>query len=244
MLLFLLLLNVITSYVFRELYLRKVSTVTQLRKSSIDGKNFYLMAGMNNQPEVGFKFLTEWIPEKDGIYLLRYNNVGFKPDYFSKNLKKNLKKNSVLCAISVGEQVMAEVGGNEIIRVAVNPCVSSSTLKDEIRKKLIVGAPIVMLMVRATGWLAFLPILPADAGRYSLSLLSDQLMAIAFGEICPRECLCQKVILSKEDEFLDNEKIQEIYEGEILWINTKHARTSGEYSSEYLEAFKKILTPS
>ncbi len=214
----------------------------------------FLAAGNLAQPEKAFEFLRP-VFERKPYAFLQFKMIGWDSRATAKAIiDESIKsgKNVTLWTISVGDHVGRYLegyffgqqefkrGGTRIY--AVNPCPTRRALRAGLRGLLMIAAPILWVIAHLLGWLSIVPFIPATGGKYSLILLADQYMGIAY-DMCPKNTSqTQGIILSTQDELLDNEFLEKGYFTciKIVYVSTRHGDTVG-MSHEYLRGAKELL---
>ena len=203
-----------------------------------------LIAGMLSQPESAYQYIN--MPYGCSGYL-KFSLLGYNPKKSGKQLKELAKSKDYVIGISVGCKsiIYADSPGKK--RILVNPCTHSITLKAEYQMLLQYLSPILEVVSYALGWLSILPVIKTKLGdRYSLALLADQLFWIYYGDPEYEKTASQVgtgLILSKSDEFLENDIISEIYRrSSIEKVPARHGFIASQYVAQYFnEAINKLL---
>lgn len=233
--LILFLLNAISAAVWRILAHRgQLATYGSRRYGE---KHYILLAGFKNQPSNAFKT----IPFKNSrVITMSYSAFGFNPKTAGKQLDRLSRVEDTVLAISLGAKSVA-YSKKEFSAIAINPCSFPGSLKPEIRDWFKSRALPLEILSFLLGWLSFLPVITADAGKYSLALLADQMFWISYGD--PTEHKFSHIILGERDWVLDNESIRNRYPGShFLSLDTSHASLNDEKDTKaYNEAIQKIL---
>lgn len=205
----------------------------------------YFIAGTFNQPQYAFRFLTKEV--QGGLAFAQFDNLGWNAFDTARAIAHDICKNryrATIYTISVGDQVaryLEDTLGDMVKVITINPCTRPQVLKPFFFYGSKIVAPLLQLVCHLIlGWLSALPILHTANDNYSLILLADQLMAIAYGD--PPRVKAQTVglVCSNEDEFLRNTQIiQEFANVPTSIIAAKHARTT-EKPNLYLDAIRNL----
>lgn len=243
LILIVLIVNIVTAGVARIVFSRRLKVTREFLLFDMNKARpvVLLVAGMMNQATKAFSFSRF---EGYDICYLNFSMFGFNPRLAGRQIRELYKEGDVVLGISIGAK--AAVYSGETEQILINPCVFPETLQLKLRLPIKIFAPLIEFVSYGLGWLAILPVIPADSGRYSLALLADQLFAIGYGE--PNRQLVEEgnikgVVLSIRDEFLDNDVIEKTFSNsEIVWIFTKHGRTTEAGSKGYYRlAVEKFL---
>ncbi len=200
------------------------------------------IAGLQNQANKAYQYLQ--FPDYEEVPL-RFSYFGYNPRNTAKQLQAIVQDGDAVLAISISAKTVefSDVS-QRCTTVLINPCSHPLTLKPPFRlltKTLTWPAEVLSY---GLGWISVLPIIPADMGeRTSLALMFDQLFWIGHGEpTCSLENT--GIILSTQDEFLDNDALRELYPGmPSREIDTRHGRTgSPKVAGLYETAIQEILT--
>ena len=203
------------------------------------GSHFYIICNFLNQPQNAFKYIA---PPR-AIYL-RYSLLGYNPKNAGFQLSGLMYDKDIAIGMSIGAKAIAYAPTRHENTIFVNPCTHKSALKPSLRPVITILALIAKLASYALGWLSIIPIIPthAENERYSLTLLADQLFWMAYGN---PPVIKAKVILSKDDEFLDNDAITKLYDLDktnSICIKTLHAHTDDETCAvAYAKAVNHLL---
>ena len=98
----------------------------------------------------------------------------------------------------------------------------------------------------ALGWLSFIPFISYDHNYYSITLIADQVYDMKHlkpSESMRLKNLPRKILLSKYDQFLDNQAIEKYYQkADIQYINCKHGTVSDPNDAQlYLQGVQKLI---
>gem|GEM_PF-4266327 len=245
-----LLLNIISCFIFRRFIHRGRMEILNFCPQGARPKSCCLfLAGMMNQPGAAFSRLRT--ATADQMVYAEFSIFGW-------NAKESIKQLNeyngfiehvplTVFSISVGDKVAR--GITECKRIyALNPCPSPEVLNFRFRILSPVLAIVLELMTFLLGWIAVLPIIPADDTNYSLALLADQLFEIGIRRSKRRNIHRSCIVLSSRDEFLDNEKVKAYFwinNRRIIEIDTHHGRTADpEASTLYNRAILRLMTES
>ncbi len=205
----------------------------------------YFIAGNLNQPEAAFKFMRSEFGEN--FTYVDYNTHGWSVFDTVEKIAEDIIYHGYqarIFTISVGDHVaryLEHYGTRDIEVYAINPCPNHTTLRRLLSLLLVIGAPLLSLLCYGLGWLSIIPVIPTVGGKYSLMLLGDQYMAIAY-DLPPRAATKTiGVICSKNDELLRNEVIRQVFDhANIIEIDTTHGDTVGA-GLEYLRGMQELL---
>ncbi len=205
----------------------------------------YFIAGNLNQPEAAFEFMRSEFGEN--FTYVNYSTHGWSAFDTVEKIATDIIEHSYqarIFTISVGDHVaryLEHYGTRDIKIYAINPCSNHTTLRRPLSLLLVMGAPLLGLLCCGLGWLSIIPVIPTVGGEYSLMLLADQYMTIAY-DLPPRAAAkTVGVICSKNDELLRNEIIRQFFgSAKIVEIDTTHGDTVGA-GSKYLQGMQELL---
>jgi len=209
------------------------------------GETVFLIAGNLAQPKAAFKFLAPQLQERRCAALC-YKMIGWSALETARTIVRAAGEGTaVVYAISLGDQVARHLetlmprGRLKIL--AINPCPSRMALRKWVRWLLTVVAPVFWVVCHLLGWLSVIPMIPATGGKYSLILLADQYMALAYGLTPWTTTRTRGVILSQHDKLLDNRYLKSLFKkSRIIRIPTKHGDTV-RAGAEYLRSVNELL---
>lgn len=219
------------------------------RKARSSNKMSYFIAGIMDQPQPVFRFIKNDI--QGGITYVNCNRYGWSPEKIAQTIAYDISKHNydaTVYTISIGDHVARYLDNpfNQHIKiVAINPCSTPKMLRLRWRILLKPVTALLVVFCMALGWLSAISLIPAINGKYSLTLLADQLTEMCFSE--PRQHTNRTigVICSQHDCFLNNQAVQDYFafvgEDRIITLNTHHAYTVRE-PQLYQEAVRQILT--
>ncbi|MBR0403248.1 hypothetical protein IJI55_01720 [Candidatus Saccharibacteria bacterium] len=226
--------SIVIATILRLWHAGKMNIVGEVNDGSV-----ILVAGMFNQADSAFNLLR--LPNRHYVYA-NFSNLGFDAASAGKQLLRLIKDNPIY-GISIGAKVSAYAEAEKAIWI--NPCIDPKTLKGNLYWPIKIGAPILEAVSCLLGVIAFLPIIPTGiAGNYSIALLADQLFCIGYGSPTVAPSDTKAIILSSQDEFLDNGKVVEICGCNQCYviIDTMHGRTADPAVSEwYSRAIENLL---
>jgi len=208
-----------------------------------DGKMTYIIAGnMGQADEASAQIVDDII---GGVTFVNYGNFGYSPSKFIKAVENDISTlphdtQVTLVAISLGNQVAQTVSNRlQCPLYAVNPCMGASS-PNSAMKVVCVGIAIVGTPVEfGLGWLSCIPFSSNPPTRdYSLATLIDQFRSICvFSTGHPTNPALTKVVISNDDELLDNAAVEEFFAGcEVVRINAKHGSINN-----YPDAYRTAL---
>lgn len=172
----------------------------------------YLIAGLFNQPRKAYEKL--WDEMEGGVTLVTFRATGWRPLDMARDVANDIKQHertARVYTISVGDQVGRYLNmfrDNDTQVIAINPCGHSSLLKSGQRKLSALGTVLCYLVSYLLGWFSLIPCLP---GGYSLPLLADQFLQLLDYGVPQYYSNVAGLVLSSEDECLENNLITETY---------------------------------
>lgn len=208
MLLKIFLIWVIGSIVLRLTLLKPSGRIETLYYDEEEDIASFFIPGINGPPKEVFETYAASVA--GNVYLVHHSHHGFSPKLLARQIEQHAKNHGYnkinIYSISVGCKVAQKLEKNTDNSVLLNPCLKPAHLKPGLRMILQITTPILVLLRIALGILADLPILPIDGTWRSLSENFEQLFYIAWVPYdFPRNI--RGVILSQEDQFLDNNEI-------------------------------------
>ena len=204
-------------------------------------KMLILLAGSMSQPEDDFAFI-ESIKEKEqavnAVLRPRYSMFGWHADNSARQLDQLIRETYTdqveVYTRECGDKVVRLMNSEKIEKIfAINPCPVPSTLKE--RKKVRTEAIVLQLVSFLVGWISIIPIFRAGSGRYSLALTADKMWEISTND-SPQPTRVQRtyIVLSEEEQYLDNVSILRFYEA---------ANLRKDYNDLRMERVKYVKAP-
>lgn len=200
-----------------------------------DNKIIFLSAGNLAQPKKAFQFLKP-ILRREQCAFLEFKMIGWSPRSTTKAIVEEITSSgceATLWTISVGDHVGRYLGTYSCRKFpmqtyAINPCPERKALRHGLGGLLMIVAPILWTLAHLLGWLSIIPIIPATGGKYSLILLADQYMVVAYDTPEKNTARTHGVILSSQDELLDNNFLEKYFKNtKIVYVSTHHGDTVG-----------------
>lgn len=212
-----------------------------------ENEMIFLSAGNLAQPREAFRFLRSILKRKQFAFL-KFKMIGWSALETAKAVTRAVGPDDqvTVYAISVGDHVARylEVSAisDRLEVYTINPCSNCRALRQGLRILLTIAAPIFWVICHMLGWVSIIPFIPATGRKYSLILLADQYMVIAFDKPPLHTSRTRGVVLSATDELLDNNYLeQEAFVGvRVARVPTRHGDTVGR-GYEYLRGIKKLL---
>lgn len=206
----------------------------------------FLSAGNLAQPWKAFQFMQSVLRGTQYAFL-RFRMIGWSARATAKAVAQTTRSydRATMYAISVGDHVARHIESLPISGrfqiYTINPCPNRRALRSSLRFLLTVSAPILWVFCHLIGWLSIIPLIPATGGKYSLVLLADQYVTIAFDTPPLHTSRTKGVILSTMDELLDNGYLRQTFaDNKITNVPTRHGDTVG-MDSEYLRGVEELL---
>lgn len=242
----LLILNVISCVIFRFVA-GGYPDIIHYRELS-GGKMTYVIAGNLGQADEASAMIADDIV--GGVTFVNFSSFGYSPSLFRQRIQKDMDTypegtEFAVVAISLGNQVAQELAHTDgVIHYAINPCVGvrflNPTMKVACVALAIVGTPVEI----ALGWLAYVPIFNVmnqpPTRNYSVATLIGQFRAICFGVNSMIRTRLTGVVVSKQDELLDNSVVRSYYKGcQIVEIDAKHGSINN-YPEAYRDALREL----
>lgn len=205
-----------------------------------------LSPGNLAQPRGAFGFLFPLLREKRCIFL-KFKMIGWSAKSTVKTvLKATQDADSIMVfTISLGDQIARRLEKTSVWKkldvCAINPCPSRKALKPIWRWLLTFLGPVFWVFCHAIGWLSIIPLIPGTGGKYSLVLLADQYMTLAYSR--PPRCTTRtkRVLLSRNDELLRNAYLERFFRrANIEWVPCGHADTVRQ-KPVFLHGVAKLL---
>lgn len=233
------------SFILFRMQRRRTCHLITWRKARSSRVMNYFIAGVLNQPQNAFRFLTKEV--RGGLTFVQYDMLGWSAKDTAQQIAHDICKNrynATIYTICVGDQVaryLEDILGNVKV-VTINPCSWPELLKPLFYYGGKIIAPALMIICHlGLGWISALPLVRFKWGAYSLVLLADQLAEIAYG--CATHCTTgtQAVVCSTEDKILQNDKIIESFQtSNIGFVSVKHGYTT-EKPVLWLDAIRQLL---
>ena len=202
----------------------------------------FLIAGTGNQPKPAFAFMEPDLREKGYAFTyLHYKQIGWNARVTADQLRDAITPHEpcTLCTISVGDHVARYLERYTLPKLsvyAINPCPRRKTLQLKWKIALVALAPLAQIVCHLLGWLSLIPVVPSVAGKFSLMLMVDQYWSLAYDHPPRSFTHTRGVVLSRSDEFLDNDQIKrEFWTAKSLTIPSKHGDTV-DNAPEYWQA--------
>ena len=220
--------------------------------------NYFLAHGFLNEPILSFVFLDKLLKPNCHLYYMQYDNFGYDAEAYTNQLFNKVsmvtkeateagkKVENIAVSISLGDQIVAPIEDVFDQVIAINPCTYNSFLNWRYRTIIAFCAPILFVLEYALGWLSFMPLISYDHNNYSITLLADQIYDMKHlkpSESMRLKNLPRKILLSKYDQFLDNQAIEKYYQkADIKYINCKHGTMSDPNDAQlYLQGVQKLI---
>lgn len=220
--------------------------------------NYFLAHGFLNEPILSFVFLDKLLKPNCHLYYMQYDNFGYDAEAYTNQLFNKVsmvtkeateagkKVENIAVSISLGDQIVAPIEDVFDQVIAINPCTYNSFLNRRYRTIIAFCAPILFVLEYALGWLSFMPLISYDHNNYSITLLADQIYDMKHlkpSESMRLKNLPRKILLSKYDQFLDNQAIEKYYQkADIKYINCKHGTMSDPNDAQlYLQGVQKLI---
>jgi len=218
-------------------------------RETTDNRMTYIIAGnMGQADEASAKIVDDIV---GGITFVNFSNVGYQPNQFVNYIMRDRRAlpegtEVTFVAISLGNQVGQFISNRTSDTLyAINPCMGTKFLNTPMKAACISASVVGELLNVALGWLSFVPVFNlADSPPthdYSLETLINQFSAIwLLPAACPDNPDLTKVVISNQDELLNNAVIEEFFAGcEIVRIEAKHGSINN-YPEEYRAALIEL----
>lgn len=226
----------------------KIYTVKSIKNNKY---KYFLFAGMTNQPNKAFCFMEDLGGE---LNYVMYSNYGFSPKLVARGVASRIQEFEsdellVLMGISLGDQTVSKLLENKVMEFfpntrtySINPCTGKEFLAKEELKKIRLSRMPLLIFAILLGPLSFIPVIPSDGGLMSFRLLVDQIYYLGSAMSLSPKNSRDGVILSTDDEYLNNCAIMQKFDGaKLKFVNCQHARTIDKMDL-YREAFNEIST--
>lgn len=206
----------------------------------------FLIAGNLNQAVAAFEFMEPLLTGRDYTFV-QYRALGWSAKDTARAITQKASGQKItVFTISVGDHVarhLETMTWNGLEIYAINPCPDRKSLRPSLRLALTVVAPILEVFCHLIGWLSIIPIIPTPDAPYSLMLLADQYFALAFERTPKAIGHTEAVLISLNDELLDNCYLQwKFKKTRKIAIETRHGDTIGA-AALYLEGMEIALNP-
>ena len=219
--------------------------------------NYFLIPGFLNQSVRSFAFLDKLLEHNCDIYYMDYDNHGYDPEHYAERLfdkvtevTKEQKETgrfieNIAISISMGDQILDQVSEVFDQIIAINPCTYNTFLRSKHRKLITLASPFLLITEYLLGWLSFMPLIQADYNYFSVALIADQLSAMKVWSPPESPRLRnrpKKILLSKYDQFLDNQAIESYYKkAEIKYIDCMHGTMADPNDAQiYMQGLRKL----
>lgn len=185
----------------------------------------FIIGGFVGNPEDAMKYI-----DLPGYNIIAITNdaFGFKIDQYRDIINKYAREGDIAIGISIGAKAVVESDIEK--QILINPCTDPyALLHSRHFWSAKIFAPLLEIISWILGWLSFIPFIPVNGNHFSLAFFADQLWEIGYGWPIPSTEVDIGIILSKQDEFLDNQVIIEDFNQDapdnttILEVNTRHA---------------------
>ena len=266
-LLALLLMNTVTAAIYKIYYMlaNKDDLFTHVRQhldnsnNGDDGinTNYFLIPGFLNQSVRSFAFLDKLLEHNCDIYYMDYDNHGYDPEHYAERLfdkvtevtkeqkksGKNIENTAI--SISMGDQILDPVSEVFDQIITINPCTYNVFLSSKYRALITIASPFLLITEFLLGWLSFMPMIQADYNYFSVALIADQLSAMKVWSPPDSPRLrnrSKKILLSKYDQFLDNQAIERYYnKAKIKYIDCMHGTMADPNDAQiYMQGLQKL----
>lgn len=203
-------------------------------------------------------FLDKLLKPNCHLYYIQYDNFGYDAEAYAYQLFDKVsrvtkeitatgkKVENIAISISLGDQIVAPI--EEIFDqvITINPCTYNCFLNQKYRTIIAFCAPILFALEYGLGWLSFIPFISYDHNYYSITLIADQVYDMKHLELSESIRLKnqpRKILLSRYDQFLDNQTIENYYsQADIQYINCKHGTMSDTNDAQlYFLGVQKTL---
>lgn len=253
-----LLINTCSAQLFRFFYLffnskNLIKECQHVKQSTITKTNYFLIAGFFQQPNTILKLLN--IPEQaESVFFMRYSVFGYSLDAYRQALRRKIKEESALLtdaekmfqnigiSITIGDQVLLDAPKIDS-SIAINPCPHGFCFKERYRILLLIISPLLEITKFFLGWLAFIPFIKINRNWFSLRLIFDQLSYAAHvsSKTKTYDGTDRKVILDKNNTFLDNNRIKRYFLNSRIVEVTENSKKTNEKISNRYNYSSKIL---
>ena len=219
--------------------------------------NYFLAHGFLNEPIMSFVFLDKLLKPNCHLYYMQYDNFDYDAEAYTDQLFDKVsrvtkeitatgkKVENIAVSISLGDQIVAPIEETFDQVIAINPCTYNSFLNRKYRTIIAICTPFLFAIEYALGWLSFVPVIASDHNYYSIALIADQIYDMK--HLKPSESMRlknqpRKILLSRFDQFLDNQAIKEYYQNaNIVYINCKHGTMSDPNDGQvYLQGLQRL----
>lgn len=207
----------------------------------------YLIAGNLNQPQSAFNFMMSEVGAN--YTYVKFGVQGWNAKATAKAIIKDIRSHDYkarVFTISIGDQVaryLEDELGTEVELYSINPCSYRDALQPKYCELTTTWALPAEILCHLIGWPTMFPSIEVGGGDYSLVMLVDQYWEIAYNKPPLKTSCTQGVVLSINDEILDNDYLRSLFsETRIVEIDTAHADTWAA-AEEYLKGVKRLLEP-
>ena len=205
----------------------------------------YIIPGMC-RPKT--KFYQEFANVLPGdVYLCNYDGTRWNEqryaDHIVEHILANNYKEVTIVSISIGDKIARAVESEDpdVKIVAINPVTRSEMLSQSFTPLKVI-LPIITPLIVFLGPVSDISMIPIDGVCHSLAELLSQGLDTVFDNRVMQFKATDKVIISTQDEFANNEVIYQLLDGtgaETIEIDTMHARLI-ESCDDYLMALEKL----
>lgn len=216
-----------------------------------------IIPGMCHPPMSTFEpFIDEM---KGDVAIVDFDGIRWNTAVFQKSIKSFIDNSGYkeyrVFAISIGDKLIRGSSGTEKIPIplpepsvadnvkiyAINPCGSAEIVQSRLSKPLRVTLPVIGLAISSLGPLSDLRIIPIDSVRHSLTELFTQGWATIYEYSAYRIGAESQVILSEDDEFINNNVVKEEIDDSVkyVYVPGPHSQLVG-YKDDYVAALKEF----
>lgn len=203
---------------------KRAGTLICLREDAHSEVVNYLIAGLLNQPDVAFyDFLEDF---EGSVVAVNFLRTGWEPQLMAELIQEDSRSRQAgeirIWSLSVGDQAARFVESMMlgVKTVAVNPCTTPQCLQERFQGYGQLAKILQGICEYGLGWLSLLPVIPMSGvdsaaptrnWKYSPMLLVDQLVAITCGGQPLGTYQADFVVLSEDDQFLDNGAVRDLF---------------------------------
>ena len=192
---------------------------------------------------------------------MQYDIFGYDADAYTNQLFDKVsrvtkeitaagkKVENIAVSISLGDQIVAPIEEVFDQVITISPCTYDCFLNQKYRTIIAFCAPILFALEYGLGWLSLIPFISYDHNYYSIALIADQIYVMK--HLKPSESIRlknqpRKILLSRFDQFLDNQAIENYYpQANIQYISCKHGTMSDPNDSQlYMQGVQKLFGQS
>lgn len=249
-----------------ERFIHVKHSIFQSKKTKVSGDddiitNYFLAHGFLNEPILSFVFLDKLFKPNCHLYYMQYDNFGYDAEAYTNQLydkvsvitkeasKAGKKVENIAISISLGDQIVAPIEEVFDQVITINPCTYNCFINQKYRTIIAFCAPILFALEYGLGWLSFIPFISYGHNYYSITLIADQIYDMK--HIKPSESIRlknqpRKILLSRFDQFLDNQAIENYYsQADIQYVNCEHGTMSDPNDAQlYLLGVQKLFGQS